>query len=171
MLNRAAKKIYSIVLCVVAVGLTGCHEERTKDKVFVSELKRIGATLHPEQSAKVPVPALGEQEVLIVINGSYAVDGVIEPSQYISKELAARGINYAGREGPNYIIYAREQEILSDVGVLDENFRSSTEAPPYIAKIAHVGTRYADVRCVPREAEVSVSVWNPHCRIELTAFE
>lgn len=157
---------------MVLVGLLGCQKsEITKDKLFIAELKRIGATLQPGQSAKVPIPALEKNEVIIAVNGSYAVDGHIEPSEYVSKELAGHEIDYAGREGGNYIIYARDQKILNDTGILDENFRVSSETPPFTAKVAHVGTRNGVIRCIARETKPSSGLWNPRCRLELVAFE
>lgn len=93
---------WSVVLVmVILIGLFGCrNSEATKDKIFMSEVKRVGATLQPGQSAVIPVPPLEKNELLIVINGYYA--GYIEPSQYVSKKLAMR---ISGLEGANRIFF------------------------------------------------------------------
>ena len=177
MRNRVGSKLdqsWSVILVTtILLGLYGCPKsEETKDKMFITDLKRIGATLESGQSAVVPVPPLEPNELLIVINGPYM--GSLDPSEHISKELAMEAnLDYATKG--NYIIFARDQKIMSATGAgLFENFRTPWSQSNN-AKVAHSGTRNAVLHCVPRETKLSPrdadDLWNPRCWIELVKFE
>ena len=105
-----------MLVIMILLGLFGCQTSETtnKDKIFISDVKRIGATLQPGQSAVVPLPLLEKNELLIAMNGGW---GSIEPSAHVSKELAMRVSLALGYDEGGYykfiIVFARDQKIIS----------------------------------------------------------
>lgn len=166
------KQFIGLLVVSVLIGCFGCSTGKPsgKDDVFYAMLKQTAANMRPGQVMRVPVPDLKETELLVVINGYYR--GGIAPSAYVSENLS-REITLEYGEKANYIVFVRDQKILSAKGFLDENAGTPMEPLSNNARVAHFGTRNVVIRCVQRKTkpDAALEVWNPQCRLEVEAFE